>query len=520
MLRGDRARGADRLLRRAVSVLAVLLATAAAGAGALAGYDRTVRLSVGDVRLSIDPGHRGALDLFVPLVDWGVRYDAIRLPARLRIDLRTVDRQAAQRVAEGGRIDAHAVRSEARDAIAGYLRALIAIAVLAAAAGGLLVALAVRSRNGPRLRWTAAMAVAAAALGGVLLVVLLPPRGQLDRPQYYAFGPDIPRALAALEDAQRSSGVLDQELDAQLVGLARLVTDPAARRPLTDAPLVTIASDLHNNVLALPILSRVAAGGPVLFPGDLTDRGSPLEARLLERVVHAGRPFVFVTGNHDSDSLARSLARRGAIVLGRDGQLGGDGRPLRPRRLVARVAGLRVAGYGDPFVRLRSQGYRDRYVDAGPTIADQEAFATWLRPLIGGVDVVMVHEPALLGVALRDLRDHPPRRPLVFVVGHTHRAELTRQGGVTVVNGGSVGAGGTGNLAGDPTAIGIARLLYRTTGDRFQPLAVDLVSVDPGSGSSTARRERLDVPAAGARKGSAGARGRTATTAGPAPPGR
>ncbi|WP_320673202.1 metallophosphoesterase family protein [Patulibacter defluvii] len=399
-------------------------------------------------------------------------------------------------MAEGGPLDVRAVQAEARGAIADYLRSSIAVAVLVAAAGGLLVALAVRSRNGPRLRWTAATAVATAALGGVLLVVLLPPRGALDRPQYYAFGPDIPRALSVLEDAQRSSGVLDQELDAQLVGLARLVTDPAGRRPLDDAARVTIASDLHNNVLALPILRRIADGGPVLFPGDLTDRGSPLEAQLLERVVHTGRPFAFVTGNHDSDSLARSLARRGAIVLGRDGQLGRDGRPLRPRRMTARVGGLRVAGYGDPFVRLRSQGYRDRYDDEGPSVAEQQQFAAWLRPLVGGVDVVMVHEPALLGVALRDLHEHPPRRPLVFVVGHTHRADLTRQGDVTVIDGGSVGAGGTGNLAGDPTAIGVARLVYRTDDDRFRPLAVDLVSVDPGSGSATARRERLDVPAA------------------------
>jgi hypothetical protein len=79
----------------------------------------------------------------------------------------------------------------------------------------------------------------------------------------------------------------------------------------------------------------------------------------------------------------------------------------------------------------------------------------------------------------------------VFLTGHTHAPSITHSAGVTVLNGGSVGAGGTGNLA-EPTDIGIARLTY--TGDPdFQPLAADLVEIDPGTGSATARRERLDA---------------------------
>ena len=55
---------------------------------------------------------------------------------------------------------------------------------------------------------------------------------------------------------------------------------------------------------------------------------------------------------------------------------------------------------------------------------------------------------------------------------------------------GSVGAGGTGNLT-ENTSLGIARFVY-TLKPAFQPLAADLVSIDPGTGSSSARRERLD----------------------------
>jgi hypothetical protein len=83
----------------------------------------------------------------------------------------------------------------------------------------------------------------------------------------------------------------------------------------------------------------------------------------------------------------------------------------------------------------------------------------------------------------------------VFLAGHTHATALERFGAVTVVNGGSIGGGGTGNLADEqPTGISLGRLTYDTAGG-FRPLAADLVSIDPATGAATARRERLDVSA-------------------------
>jgi predicted phosphodiesterase len=484
VLRGRRAR-ALLILRRALALALVLVATLGGGYLALVGYDRSRELSVGEIRLSVSPGHRGALDVYVPLVDWGARFEAIRAPLRVRVDLQTVDRRVATSLAEGQPLDVEQVRGEARDALAGYLRVLIVLTVLSAAALGLLVAFATRSRI-LRLRWASSFAVVASLAVGVAMVVLIPPRGEIADPQYYAHGPDIPRALEAVEAARRTSGVLDQELDAQLVGLARLVIAPGRRRSLAGRPVITVASDLHNNTFGLGVLERLSNGGPVFFVGDLTDRGSPLETRLVRRAARSGRPFVFVTGNHDSDYLAHELAGEGAVVLTRAGRLKADGK-LGP--VVNRIAGLRVAGYDDPFERRSADSFRDRY-DNAPAPAQQDEFAAWLQPLLAKVDVVMVHEPALIAPALALLRDKPPRRPLVFLVGHTHKAELTERPGVTVINGGSMGAGGTGNLT-ESTSIGIARLVFKVK-PSFQPLAADLVSIDPGTGSSSARRARLD----------------------------
>ena len=481
--------------KRAATLLIVIAATAAGAYGALATYTQERELSVGQIRLSADPGHTGALDLYVPLVDWGVRFeDAIRAPIRLHVDLRTVDRRTVATIAEGGTPDLAGVRAEARDAIASYLKTLLGIVVAAAAALGLLVAFAVRHRTGPKLRYTTLAAITTAIAIGVGLVVLLPPRGTIDEPQYYAFGPDIPRALEAVEAAQRSTNALDQELDAQLVGLARLVTRPSERTPLSDRPHATIASDLHNNVLAIPILERATDESPLLFVGDLTDRGSPLETRLVQRVVNLGDPFVFVSGNHDSDTLSLTLAQRGAVVLTQRGRLNPDG---TYGKVIQEVDDLRIAGYSDPYERRSREGFADRF-DNAPTPAMQNAFTAWLRPLINKVDVVMVHEPALIEPALEELADGgPPVRPLVFAVGHTHTPSIERLPGVTVINGGSVGAGGTGNLA-EPTDIGIARLIYsRRPGVR---------AARGGPGRDRSRRRLGDRPPPAARRPAAAER--------------
>jgi predicted phosphodiesterase len=476
-------------LRRALPLAAVVLATLAGGYLALVSFRQDRNLSVGTIRLSVSPGHKGALDIYVPVVDWGARFEAIRLPARLRVDLRTVDRNVVKRVAAGGQVDVHQVRKEARDAIATYLRNVILAVLLCGGSLGVLVAFAVRGGATPQLRYTTGTAIVAAILMAAALVIFLPPRGAIDTPQYYAHGPDFPRALEAVETAQRSTKALDQELDAQLVGLARLVSAPANRPALENRPRLTLASDLHNNVLALPILERTAAGGPVFFAGDLTDRGSPLENALVRRVVRTGKPFVFVAGNHDSDTLSRQLARDGAIVLTRTGRLSRDGETTSGHPVI-KAAGLRVAGYDDPFERQSGQNFADRF-DRTPDASEVERFARWMRSVRSQVDVVMVHNPALLPDALAELDAERPAKPLIILVGHTHVAKLTRRPGATIINAGTVGAGGTGNLVDHNNKIGIARLSYEEK-PSFQALAVDMVAIDPQSGSATARRERLD----------------------------
>ena len=264
---------------------------------------------------------------------------------------------------------------------------------------------------------------------------------------------------------------------------------PSARRSPTGRA-ITIASDLHNNFLALADPRARDDDGPLFFAGDLTDRGSPLEARLVRRVVRR-RPAVRVRLRQPR--LRQPRARP---------------RPARRDRADrARAAERRTARYGDTIVDVAGAARRrlQRPVRA-PRRRELQATATTARAEHRAAG--RVHRLAA-AAARQGRRRHGPRagadrarardaqgRPARARRSCSSSATRTTpsssaSAGVTVVNGGSVGAGGTGNLT-EPTDYGIARLIY-TTKPAFQPLAADLVSIDPGSGSATARRERLDA---------------------------
>jgi predicted phosphodiesterase len=484
-------------LRQTLAIALIAAAAVAGTVGALALVQGERRLSVGTIAVGISPFHDGALDVYVPLVDWGARFSGVRLPARLTVEVRSVDRGAAETLARGHALDVDNVRGEARDAIASYLRELLLIALASGIVLGVLVAAALHGalpRWAPRLRWGGLVAVATSLATVALVALLLPPRGRIADPTYYAHGPDLPRALDALQALRRSGTALDQELNGQLVGLARLVVAPGEHPELTGRPRFVLASDLHNNVLALPTLERATRGLPLIFAGDLTDKGTPLEAGLVARVARMGSPTVLVGGNHDSDTLLKDLAGAGAIVLTQFGRLRADG---SHGAMIVRVGGLRVAGYDDPFLRRAGQAYEDRF-RVGLTNAAVEEFRRWVARIEGKVDVIVVHEPEVAAGVLADLRRDPPSHPIMVLDGHTHRPFLEADPNLLEVNGGTIGAGGTGNLIDERSDLGLAIVTYRRTPTPLA-LAVDQVTIDPGSGSSSARRIRVDRALRGRR---------------------
>jgi hypothetical protein len=173
-------------------------------------------------------------------------------------------------------------------------------------------------------------------------------------------------------------------------------------------------------------------------------------------------------------------------VLTQRGRLRSDG---SHGPVVVRVGGLRVAGYSDPFERKASERFKGTN-EPTPDAVQRAEFRDWLRPLLGHVDVVMVHEPQLAADAVGELRRDPPARPLVLFTGHTHVASFHTSANFTEINGGTVGGGGTGNFEKNQP-FGLALLSYTREGG-FEPLAADLVEIDAHGGSARAERFRIE----------------------------
>jgi Calcineurin-like phosphoesterase superfamily domain len=312
--------------------------------------------------------------------------------------------------------------------------------------------------------------------------------GALDHPTFYARGAELVQLLDAATNAREAGDGYVSKVQGAVSGFASLLTDPTAGRVDGTHPAL-LASDLHNNRVALDSLRDYARDKPVFFAGDFGNTGSPVEARLLAPgVAGLGRQVVAVSGNHDSSIFMRSLARRGVTVLTRDGALRPDGSHGPP---LVNVDGLRVAGFDDPQEWHGPDPADPRRIFSFSELPDPEQAVTraqrdlvrWYDGLPRRPDVVLVHQNGLAQWLASRLRSRGVTRPLTVLTGHDHRQHVTAYGPVTVVDAGTVGASGIYGVGHD--SVGLGELHFAPAGSLE---AADLIAVEPVSGAAQAQR--------------------------------
>ena len=294
------------------------------------------------------------MDVYVPVVDWGVKAEPFSAPVAVELEFRSLDRDAAlAALRTGGSADASlaGLESELHDAVAGGLRRAAVLVLLGGALGGLLggALIAVFTRR----RWlvlgpAAGLAVTFAAVVLVGAGVSRFDYGALQEPTFYAHGEELPRLLEFSERVLAAGEGYDDSYGEAVEGLTRLIAVAGERadEPAQIDRAVVVASDLHSNTLVLPSLEGFTSGKPVFLVGDLTQRGTRYEMGIVPGIARLGAPVVAVSGNHDSRPLMLAAAERGVIVLTRSGRLLPDG--TTDGSPVVSVAGLQVAGWDDP----------------------------------------------------------------------------------------------------------------------------------------------------------------------------
>lgn len=461
----------------------------------------TYSTDVADLRLQVGvspPAERG-VNLYVPLADWGLRAPVVDAPLKVGVEPRRINRIGVVRAVTGDESASLAeLRSQLDDALkAAALRAAL-LALAGALVGGLVAALLWHALGvrGPRrlvLAPLGGLALTLVVIGGLVAWSALswsPDR--LERPDYYASGVELERILDQADALRRSGEKYSDRVDSSIRSIAGLLDDKATTGPLGgeapggDTRRVVLASDIHNNLLALPALRRYSSGHPTVLAGDFTINGGKMETPFVNQMATLGNPVAAVSGNHDSPGTMHALAKRGVDVLTHS-----DG--------VQSFAGLRVVGFEDPLAFAGSafpSGLR-----AGLSFGDlpdgHERYLRavqrrweWWQALPERPQVLVVHQEAI-GRALANLiwKADPDGAPLTVLVGHTHRQRMDRYGPITVVNGGSAGAGGVFGLGRE--SIGFALLDF----DRAGALtATDLVAMTPSTSAARARRVITDSP--------------------------
>jgi predicted MPP superfamily phosphohydrolase len=479
----------------AVLVLFCACFSLAGSAVALRAASPNVRsVTLGTVAFGVSPARAGMVDVYVPLVDWGVRAHPYRAPLALELEFRSVERDAAlASLRSSGAADANLglLKAELREVVQrGLLRAAIVVV-----AGGLLsgvLAGALVVAGGRRRRWLAfgTLTGLATALGAVSFFAVGVSRfdyGAFREPTFYAHGAELPKLLSFSEQLTATGTAYTDSYDQAVAGLTNLVAfanDPPRSAPV--ARSAVLASDLHSNSLVLPAFADYTGGKTVFLVGDFTELGTEYEAGMARELSGIGATVVAVSGNHDSRSFMVAAARAGVVVLTRSGRLlpdgSTDGQPLY------HLDGLLVAGYDDPLESVDGSFAGRRLELKERLVGAQRDFLAWYAALPARPDVVLVHQHALAH-ALLDVagRDGPG---VLILTGHDHRQHVDREGSGVLIDGGTLGAGGPFGIGEERS--GFAELHLAGDG---KPTAVDLVEVEPLSGEASARRLVVDAPA-------------------------
>ncbi len=198
-------------------------------------------------------------------------------------------------------------------------------------------------------------------------------------------------------------------------------------------------SDVHDNPLAADLVVSLVADADVdavLDTGDLTDHGLGAEHRLAAWVGRLGVPYVWVRGNHDSRATQAYLSRLPGVTVLDDGA-------------ITEVAGLRIAGTGDPeFTPWRRAGTGSPARLARLASAFDEADATLAAAVRSSVErgepvhVVAVHR--------RPLGDRLHGEVPLVLDGHAHRRRVAVHRGTLRLTQGSTGGAGVRGVEADP----------------------------------------------------------------------
>ena len=446
----------SRLVARAGVALAVAgVALAGVVVGLLLGARTQTDIGPFRADLSIRPATSGETEVVVPPLG-ALHLDSHSGPLRLSVRLGALDQERTEALINDPSGITRASQTVVDDLREGILRLgfrTVAVSILGAVVVGAIV-----FRDTRRVAWCGGVAFAVVA-GSLGLAAGTMRPDSIERPRYEGL---LVNAPAIVGDARRIAddyGRYAEQLKTIVANVSRIYTTVnklPIYEPAAGGTRILHVSDLHLNPSAWPTIRTVVEQfdiDAVIDTGDITDWGSEPEATYVGSISLLGVPYVYIRGNHDSAVTAAAVGRqKGAIVL---------------ENRVAQVAGLTIAGIGDPRFTPdketspagsgRSRQVIEQVYDVGARLA-----AT-IRATGKPADVCLVHDPES-AAALNGLCP-------TILAGHLHHREvrmLPELPGTTppsrlMVEGSTGGAGLRGLEGEEPTPLMMSVLYFDDT---------------------------------------------------------
>ncbi|MBM7623251.1 metallophosphoesterase family protein [Sporohalobacter salinus] len=245
-------------------------------------------------------------------------------------------------------------------------------------------------------------------------------------PNYQGMLSAAPWMVNLIEEGLNNIDDLGAEVETITSNIANLFNEVESLRALGDVKggiNVLHVSDIHNNPVALDFIEKAVNSFEVdliIDTGDISDYGTPVEAKLVERIEKLDLPYVFIPGNHDSPTIIEKMdSFDNVIVLNED---------------TVEVKGLTITGIKDPAAVTKDiKPPESEMIDAY-----QQKLAGLLTELSTPPDILATHNFLIAS----KLTEKVP----VLLHGHDHQFKVRQENKATVIDAGTTGASGVRGL--------------------------------------------------------------------------
>lgn len=435
--------------------------------------EMTFHLRALELQISLKASRKGLTEIHIPPVG-SITARTHATPLKIRIDLLNIDPDGLQdfiKEAPASPVLAQELKEELIRIVQRYLVRLNVLAVL----GGLLAALIITGRERPyALAGAVTGLLVAALLLGLTYATYQPEK--FKNPEYQGVLKAAPWAVGMVETAYGKLNVLSQQMQVIAANLYTIFERIDKISPVAKGAgdlLVLHVTDIHNNPAANSFVQHIAKSFPldmIIDTGDITDYGTPLEARLLTGLMELKVPYVFIPGNHDSPYIIKELGRYPQVQVLTGGTVN--------------IQGLRILALADPASgsnKIAPPG-REELLQARTRL---ESFYNESSP-----------KPHLIAVHNYNLAEPLIGRIPLILHGHSHYFEIREEQETVIVNAGTTGGAGLRGLqATKEIPYSVALLHFQWDGGNDLKLtAIDTIKVFNMERGFTLERKIYDLP--------------------------